>query len=404
MLRPLLLLLAPMALAGAFWFLLPKWLPDPEAVARGGLTGGLFVLLYAGLLLARQARRLARLQREVTDLRESFRDNEREMLWARRELQSLIDALRARSATQAAPPERALNEARAEVRILKSVATQLEGPAAETTILPDPRRTLSSPQAESGGGDGDRQVAGLDPESALAAVREALKHDRIDLVLQPIVSLPQRRRRFYECFSRLRDAEGRTLLPKAYITVAERAGLMAAIDNMLLLRCIQLVRRIQKKGERVSFICNLSPNTLKDSEFFGDFVDYLDANLELAPSLIFEISQVDFADLDAQAEDYLERLWQLGAGLSIDGVQDLEFDAAKLAARRVGLIKISADALLDTSPQHVTALRRSLAQAEIDLIVERIETDAQLVELLELGIDYGQGYLFGEPRPARLAA
>lgn len=404
MLRTLLLLLAPITLAGALWSALPTWLPALGANTRGALTGALFILLCAGIATLNQGRRLTLLRGELDELQARFHDTEEDLLWARRELQSLLEALRTQAANRSPAPERALNEARAEVRLLKSVATQLDKPQRETVSPAKPTEAAPMLRPETLDGDRNRQVASPDPARALTAVREALKHDRIDLVLQPVVSLPQRRRRFYECFSRLRDAEGRTLLPKAYIAVAERAGLMAAIDNMLLLRCIQLVRRIQKKGERVGFICNLSPNTLRDTEFFGDFVDYLDANLELAPSLIFEMSQADFAKLDGQAEDYLERLWQLGAGLSIDGVRDLEFDAAKLAARRVGLIKISANALLDSSPQEVIALRRSLAQAEIDLIVERIETDAQLVELLELGIDYGQGYLFGEPRPARLAA
>jgi cyclic-di-GMP phosphodiesterase TipF (flagellum assembly factor) len=35
----------------------------------------------------------------------------------------------------------------------------------------------------------------------------------------------------------------------------------------------------------------------------------------------------------------------------------------------------------------------------MDLIVEKIETEEMLLDLLELKIDFGQGYLFGEPRP-----
>ncbi|WP_119167565.1 EAL domain-containing protein [Algihabitans albus] len=414
MLRACLFLLVPLALAAGLWFLLPSLLPDLEPSPRGCLAAGLALLLSAGLTMVWQARQVTTLRHELNDLRHSFHGAEQEMLWARRELQSLIEALRARSATQVAQPERALNEARAEVKLLQSVVTQLEGPQTPAAVAPETPeialRRADTPErkstggASTGGSTSNREIDRLDSKSALTAVRDALKHDRIELVLQPIVSLPQRRRRFYECFSRLRDAEGRTLLPKTYITVAERAGLIAAIDNMLLLRCIQLVRRIQRKGERAGFICNLSPNTLKDAEFFGDFVDYLDANVELAPSLIFEMNQTDFNELAPEAEDYLLRLWHLGAGLSIDGVQDLSFDPAKLGARHVGLIKISADALLGTSPKAVAKLRQGLAEADIDLIVERIESDAQLVELLELGIDYGQGYLFGEPRPAREAA
>lgn len=397
--REPLFLLASIALAAGLWIGLPTLLPDIEPAFRAALAVGGFALLTTGLEAIRRGRQVAEVREELAELRRSFQGAEQEMVWARRELQGLIEALRARSAAQVAEPERTLNEARAEVKLLQSVVTQLEGPQAQAALQPDTPPVDGGLSSTSAHG-----ATQLDSKAVLAAVRDALKHDRVELVLQPIVSLPQRRRRFYECFSRLRDTGGGMLLPKTYIAVAERAGLMAAVDNMLLLRCIQLVRRIQRKGERLSFICNLSPHTLKDAEFFGDFVDYLDANAELAPSLIFEMSQADFAELAPEAEDYLLRLWHLGAGLSIDGVKDLNFDPAKLAARRVGMMKIAADALLARPAASVAELRRRLADAEIDLIVERIESDEQLVELLELGIDYGQGYLFGEPRPARKAA
>ncbi len=400
------LLLAALAAAG-LWLALPTLAPGLPPLSHGLLAGGLFLLLAAGLAALRRERALVALGGEMAELRRRVHDAEEEVLWARRELKSLVEALRAHAAARTPEPERAVTEAQAEVRLLKSVVTQLDGTAAAATATaqPSPAPNHGHGHDHAAGrpaaGDG---VARIPAQAALTAVREALKEDRIELVLQPIVSLPQRRRRFYECFSRLRDAEGRRLLPEAYIAVAERAGLMAAIDNMLLLRCIQLVRRIQRKGERVGFVCNLSPHTLKDAEFFGDFVDYLDANAELATSLVFEMTQADFAALAPEAEDYLVRLWHLGARLSLDSVRDLELDPGALAARHVDFVKVPAAALLTEPPERVTRLRRRLAQAEIDLVAEKIESDEQLVELLELGIDYGQGYLFGEPRPARQAA
>ncbi len=391
--------LAPLLLALGFglglWLALPalsgalglEGLAAPAA--RAALAVGLAALLaLAGETWLRGRAEVA-LRAELAELRRSVRDAEEEVLWARRELKSLVDGLRAHREAQA--PERALNEARAEVKLLQSVVTRLDGAQGRAA-------GAAVPVSASAG------VTQIDPRTALAAVREALKQDRIELVLQPIVSLPQRRRRFFECFSRLRDADGRLLLPEAYIPVAERAGLMSAIDNMLLLRCIQLVRRIQKRGERLGFVCNLSPHTLQDPDFFGDFVDYLDANAELASSLVFEMAQADFAALAPEAEAYLSRLWHLGARLSVDSMQDLAFDPTKLTAKHVDLVKIPARALLGRPGEEVARLRARLAQAEIDLVVEKIESDEQLVELLELGIDFGQGYLFGEPRPAKLAA
>src|SRR3546814_16197386 len=79
---------------------------------------------------------------------------------------------------------------------------------------------------------------GLDESAVLEIARQALRDDRIDLVLQPIVLLPQRKRRYYECFSRLRHAYGEMILPAKYIAVAEREGIVSAIDHMLVVRCL----------------------------------------------------------------------------------------------------------------------------------------------------------------------
>src|SRR3546814_19076199 len=91
-------------------------------------------------------------------------------------------------------------------------------------------------------------ASGLDEHAVLDILREGLQEERVELALQPIVSLPQRKRRFYECFSRVRAGHGLVIMPEQYIALAERAGLITAIDNMLLFRCIQLLRKIRQRN------------------------------------------------------------------------------------------------------------------------------------------------------------
>ena len=42
-----------------------------------------------------------------------------------------------------------------------------------------------------------------------------------------------------------------------------------------------------------------------------------------------------------------------------------------------------------------------LTRSGIDLIAEKVETERTVVDLLEFGVDFAQGYLFGAPRPAK---
>ena len=69
------------------------------------------------------------------------------------------------------------------------------------------------------------------------------------------------------------------------------AGLMPQIDNLLLFRCVQVMRRLQLKNREVGLFCNIAASTLTDAELFPQFLDFMDANRALASSLVLEFSQ-----------------------------------------------------------------------------------------------------------------
>jgi cyclic-di-GMP phosphodiesterase TipF (flagellum assembly factor) len=247
---------------------------------------------------------------------------------------------------------------------------------------------------------------GLNENQVLDIVRRGLRRGSIDLFLQPIVRLPQRRPEYYECFSRIRTGDGSMIVPEQYIAIAEREGLVTDIDNLLLFRCVQLVRRTQKQDRGIGFFLNISKYTLADKAFLQDFVDFLQGNPELAPDLIFEFRQEDVAEAAGEAGTEIHRLSALGFPFSMDKVTDLDLDGAELAQRGFRFVKIEAAALipgLDQEPNgaRLTRLRSELRLHGIRLIVEKLETEESLIEVLDHGIDLGQGYLFSEPRLGR---
>ena len=264
-------------------------------------------------------------------------------------------------------------------------------------------------------GRGDRMTEDQAPEAhagelsateILEIIRLALENNRVDLCLQPVVSLPQRQVRYYEVFSRIRHANGSVILPQQYLDVAAQTGLIATIDNLLLFRCIQLVRRVQRDKLDVGFFCNLSRHALADPEFFPQLVDFLERNSELAQALVFELSQRDAGDPAIGAN--LARLRGLGFVFSMDNVSGLELDFDELARRRFKFVKIEAGTLLSAQAQarmtiHVADLKEAMERAGIALIAEKVEQEPEVVGLLEFNVDLGQGYLFGEPLPMREA-
>jgi cyclic-di-GMP phosphodiesterase TipF (flagellum assembly factor) len=245
----------------------------------------------------------------------------------------------------------------------------------------------------------------------LQTVHEALSENRVDLYLQPVMSLPQRRTVFYESFTRLRDASDRVLMPAEYLSAAEAEGLVPAIDNLLLFRCAQIVRRLARQDRKVGVFCNVALTSLGDETFFPQFLDFLSQNRDLNQALIFELGQAVFDARGAVEARNMAKLADLGFRFSIDKVQTLDLDFADLQRSDVRFIKVAADLLIeqlldidgaaplpslpDIQAADFAGLTRRYG---IEVIAEKVETERQIVDILELDIALGQGHLFGEPR------
>ena len=283
----------------------------------------------------------------------------------------------------------------AEMRVLQKLLVQL---SAQRERKPGPPPAAAPPPlvAEPLPMPAPRKV--LDDAQILDIVREALNEEKVDLFLQPIVSLPQRRRRYFECFSRIRGENDTWIMPEQYLDVAKRAGLMGAIDNMLLFRCIQLVRKAQRHKHNLGFFCNISVHTLVDRAFFREFIEFMADNRELASQLTFEFAQEDIAAHWQDVSQDLYALARLGFYFSMDRVTRLDFDPQELAKRHFKFVKLDAAQILKEPALAVRALKRDMDRNAIDMIVEKIEHEGELVELLDQSFDFGQGYLFGEPR------
>jgi cyclic-di-GMP phosphodiesterase, flagellum assembly factor TipF len=240
----------------------------------------------------------------------------------------------------------------------------------------------------------------------LAAVKNAVEESRLDIYLQPMVTLPQRKVRFYEAVTRLRDDKDQILAADDFIATAEAGGLIGKIDHMVMLRCIQVLRRLMVRNKDVGVFCNVSAATLGNPANFAQCLDFLEANRALAPSFVLEFKQATFRHLGPTEIENLAALSQRGYRFSIDHVTDLRIEPRDLADRGVRFIKVPAALLLDpkqssTSDIHPSDLSDLLGRFGIDLIAEKIEGERAVVDLLDYDVRFGQGFLFAPPRPLR---
>ncbi len=306
-----------------------------------------------------------------------------------------------------------------ESELYRRIATEGDGapamtPAAIAQIAAEPVAAAApepAPEAPPPANDADvpRRFAGLTREGIKELITSAVDSSRIDLYLQPIVTLPQRKVRFYEAVSRLRAEDGDIIPAADFIEDAEAAGLMPKIDNLLLFRSVQVMRRLQLKNREVGLFCNISALTLADAFYFQQFVEFMDANRALAPNLIFEFSQAAVRNFGPIENEALSALAERGFRFSMDNVTDLRIDPQDLRERSFRFLKAPAKLMLNRTPAvpsdiHAADLADLLARGGIDLIAEKIESESMVVDLLDFDVRFGQGFLFSPPRPVRAEA
>ncbi|MGL9623384.1 EAL domain-containing protein [Bradyrhizobium sp. U531] len=305
-------------------------------------------------------------------------------------------------------------ELRQELRSEPEALVDLAAPFEELAVAPPPLPVPSTPPvAQPRPAPPQAQTvlpvqtaAGRNQTQLLATLRNAIDENRIDIFLQPMVTLPQRKVRFYEAVTRLRDERDQLIAAEEFISIAEASGLIGRIDNMVMLRCVQVLRRLMVRNKDVGVFCNVAASTLGNSTTFAQCLDFLEANRALAPSLVLEFKQSTFRNLGPAETENLAALAQRGFRFSIDHVTDLRIEPRELADRGVRFIKVPASLLLDprqasASDIHPSDLSDLLGRFGIDLIAERIEGERAVVDLLDYDVRFGQGFLFAPPRPLR---
>jgi cyclic-di-GMP phosphodiesterase TipF (flagellum assembly factor) len=370
------------------------------ATPRETVVAGVVLLLLASqihllVLNRREAqvirRRLGGLKRATDDFTRGLQD-----------AQAKIEDVRASADARANEQSRKfLAELEMLEGLMREFSSRISESAKDVSMDAGEARTDAAPSERSA----RTYIEPDEPRDLLETIRASLEENRVDLYLQPIVSLPQRKLRYYEALSRLRAEDGTVIMPAQYMKIAAPVGLMSVVDNLLLFRCVQIVRRLVQRQRGVGVFCNISGETLSDEEFFPQFLEYMHHNRDLAAQIVFEFDQSVVLGADLRAEENLRYLASLGFALSMDHVETLALDFDRLKGLGFRHIKVRADTLaagtgLDMSvpPEQ---LKAQLERHGLNLIAEHVETERAVVQLLDYAVDFAQGYLFGEPRPVR---
>ena len=244
-------------------------------------------------------------------------------------------------------------------------------------------------------------------------LQETLEADRFRLYAQEIRPLSTALSEasgtgplIFEVLVRMIDRDGRVLAPGSFIRAAERYGLMPSIDRWVLSHLLdRLEAELPALTERIdTCTVNLSAVSVSDESFL-EFAKGELARRSLPPSMIcFEITETAVVANLAQAERMIDELGRLGCRFALDDFGSGSSSYSKLRRLAVSFLKIDRIFIRDlvTNPLDramVDSINQMAHAHGIRTVAEGASNRALVERLVELGVDYVQGYWLGTPRP-----
>ncbi len=243
---------------------------------------------------------------------------------------------------------------------------------------------------------------------AATALLEAIAAGELELHAQPIVSLRDGKHPLG--FELLLKARGGTDKGEAYshklIEVAQRHHLLSVLDRYVVDQAFQILapHRQVLARQRITVSINVSGQSLCDPEFTGHFIEEL-RRAKISPGcIVVEVTeQVALSDLQ-RAGDAMRRLRAVGCGIAIDDFGTGANSLAYVHQLPVTRLKIDGSFVRDiTTNTRSEAAVRGMVQLARDFVLqtvgEHVESAEQSDLLRKLGVDFGQGYLFGKAEP-----
>lgn len=238
-------------------------------------------------------------------------------------------------------------------------------------------------------------------------LKEAMREDRITLYAQNIIGLDGIEKvQHKEILSRLIDKDGTIVPPGAFITAAERFGLIEQLDRHIIHKVLRTIVAIQNSREPVpQLFINTSGITLSNPDFKSFIEGLLQKYPDVDPhKLCFEVTETAaVANLNRTAE-MMQQITELGIKFALDdfgsGVATFNY----LDKLPIKYIKIDGDFITNIKTRPIgEAIVQSIQNIArimgVQTIAECIEDKELIPHLHNLGINYGQGYGIHIPAP-----
>jgi diguanylate cyclase (GGDEF)-like protein len=243
-----------------------------------------------------------------------------------------------------------------------------------------------------------REMARLRLMNIADEVVAALNDQRLVFAYQPIVCARTREVKHHECLLRMKKPDGSVIGAGQFIPAAEQLGLVRLVDRHALEMTVAQLRA----NPRASLAVNVSGTTTGDSAWLQSFAGYLDSNNDVASRIIVELTETAALNDFEEIARFVSNLRRMGCRVAID-----DFGAGYTSFRNLQMLHVD---MVKIDGSYVKGLAQSrdnqiFVRTLVDLaknfnlktVAEWVGSDEEAEMLQGFGIDYFQGFHFGEP-------
>ncbi|MEM5581679.1 EAL domain-containing protein [Roseibium sp. AS2] len=229
----------------------------------------------------------------------------------------------------------------------------------------------------------------------------SFRGNELTLFAMPIIRLKDQQVFGSEILLRLQGDRAAGLSSRAWISAAERSGVIAKVDAWTLDKVLDAA---ECNTGRAILTMNVSVESARDPGFRDGLYHRLSANPLLASKLCLEIGEKDFLREPAVVEAFFKFVTDLGCQTAVDDFAGHWPVLSRLTGLRVEWLKLEAGLTQQVveapgKAAILAGLVRAAHELGIKVIAKHVETAREARLLGELNIEAAQGYYFGKPAP-----
>ncbi len=236
-------------------------------------------------------------------------------------------------------------------------------------------------------------------------ILNAIESDRVEVFFQPIYDINSGKFTSAEALVRIRDKDDSIISPGEFIPVAEKTGLIIPLGQIIFEQVCSYLHNLNENETDLKYVeVNLSAGQFKQEDLFDKFYSIMIKYGVRPEQLNFEITETKQLTISNKIFETMNKFIGIGCTFSLDDFGTGNSNIDYIASMPVKIIKF--DKTLtdkyfteDKTKLILKHLVPMIKDLNYKIVCEGVETEEQFKEIVDLGMDYIQGYYFSKPLP-----